>query len=282
MSVSSLGPIRLAIVVATTLNNGIGARGTLPWRLPRDMAYFRAATSAVCESPSEDAVALRAGRTWNGTARKNAVIMGRNTWESIPPRFRPLGGRINVVVSTTMSYEDLGLCVHANSQQADSDTIVVASFEDAISVLQQRREARYSDTSTDTPLGNAFVIGGAALYRYVLARGQGNGWILDGLLITRILQPDVECDVFFDEFRTPAQAAWETELARRCTDALPSGASLCPADVDSTATWNTVSPDAHRAYVGQVAQAEHAGHVFKEREYACQFQLWRRSGDAQL
>lgn len=148
-------------------------------------------------------------------------------------------------------------------------------------MLLQRREARYAgDACADTPLGGAFVIGGAALYRYVLARGHGDGWTLDGLLVTRIINPDVECDVFLDEFRTPAQVAWETAFARRSIDALPEGPSMCPLDVDPAAPWHAVSPDAHRAYVGQVAQAECAGHVIQDREHACQFQLWRRSGVA--
>lgn len=120
MHASSQGPIRLAAVVAATLGNGIGSRGTLPWRLPRDMAYFRAATSTVCATPDEDALAARAGRVPSGIARKNAVIMGRNTWESIPPRFRPLNSRINIVVSTTMSYADLRLCVPANKRTSRS------------------------------------------------------------------------------------------------------------------------------------------------------------------
>jgi dihydrofolate reductase len=53
----------------------IGHRGVMPWRLPEDLAHFKATT---------------VGRP---------VIMGRRTWESIPDRFRPLPGRENIVVT---------------------------------------------------------------------------------------------------------------------------------------------------------------------------------------
>lgn len=72
----------LALIVACTTKNGIGKDGGLPWKLPKEMAYFRQATMS-CPP---------------GT--RNAVIMGRNTWESIPPKFRPLRERVNVVVTS--------------------------------------------------------------------------------------------------------------------------------------------------------------------------------------
>jgi dihydrofolate reductase len=78
---------RLTIIVAATRTNGIGKNGSLPWRLPKEMAYFAKVTSAAPESDI------------------NAVIMGRNTWESIPDRFRPLKNRVNIVISRNQDYE---------------------------------------------------------------------------------------------------------------------------------------------------------------------------------
>lgn len=65
----------LGLIWAQSTAGVIGRDGTLPWRLPEDMAHFRDVT---------------AGRP---------VIMGRRTWESLPDRFRPLPGRRNIVVS---------------------------------------------------------------------------------------------------------------------------------------------------------------------------------------
>lgn len=62
---------------AQSANGVIGRNGTLPWHLPEDMKHFRE---------------LTAGAT---------VLMGRRTWESLPPRFRPLPGRRNLVLSRT-------------------------------------------------------------------------------------------------------------------------------------------------------------------------------------
>ncbi|MFC4375685.1 dihydrofolate reductase [Nocardia halotolerans] len=57
-------------------NDGvIGVDNTIPWRVPEDMANFRATTMG------------------------HPVIMGRRTWDSLPAGFRPLTGRRNIVVT---------------------------------------------------------------------------------------------------------------------------------------------------------------------------------------
>lgn len=60
---------------------GIGIRGGLPWDLPTDRRHFQSITSRALPG------------------KRNAVIMGRRTWESLPPRFRPLPHRLNVVLT---------------------------------------------------------------------------------------------------------------------------------------------------------------------------------------
>lgn len=94
---TSTGPLRLTLIAALSPSNGLGVSGGLAWSLKGEMAYFRKATSFVPPPPSAGVEEKAKG--------KNAVIMGRNTWESIPPKFRPLKGRINVVVSRTTGEE---------------------------------------------------------------------------------------------------------------------------------------------------------------------------------
>ena len=38
-------------------------------------------------------------------SKTNAVIMGKNTWQSIPSKFRPLPNRFNIVLSTKVGYK---------------------------------------------------------------------------------------------------------------------------------------------------------------------------------
>ncbi|HVV22504.1 MAG TPA: dihydrofolate reductase [Pseudonocardiaceae bacterium] len=66
----------IGLVWAQSVNGVIGRDGTLPWHLPEDLKHFRSLTAGA------------------------AVLMGRRTWESLPPRFRPLPGRRNVVLSS--------------------------------------------------------------------------------------------------------------------------------------------------------------------------------------
>lgn len=69
-------------VVAADLGDGIGKDNDLPWpRLPTDLRHFRDLTSRAA------------------AGRRNAVIMGRRTWDSVPAKLRPLPNRWNLIVS---------------------------------------------------------------------------------------------------------------------------------------------------------------------------------------
>jgi len=70
------------VVVAADLDWGIGNANGLPWpKLSGDLAHFRRVTSAAAEG------------------KRNAIIMGRKTWESAEVKGRPLPKRLNVVIS---------------------------------------------------------------------------------------------------------------------------------------------------------------------------------------
>ena len=69
------------LIVAYCKNRGIGYKNTLPWRLPPDMKYFKKNT-------------IGEGR--------NAVIMGRNTFESLNKK--PLSKRLNIILTKNPKY----------------------------------------------------------------------------------------------------------------------------------------------------------------------------------
>ena len=87
---------RINLIFARAANGVIGHNNTLPWHLPEDMAHFK--------------------RTTLGCP----VIMGRKTWDSLPPKFRPLPGRLNIVVTRQPDWQAAGaLTAHSLKQACD-------------------------------------------------------------------------------------------------------------------------------------------------------------------
>ncbi|KAF7347852.1 Dihydrofolate reductase [Mycena venus] len=161
---------RLTIIVAATKSNGIGQNSKLPWRLAKEMAYFARVTTNAPAGVS------------------NAVIMGRNTWESIPTKFRPLKSRVNIVVSRNASF-DVG----------------PARLEGSLEAAITRMKAEEPQVS------RGFIIGGASLYAESLALPSSSSvGFVDRILLTRILSPTFdECDVFMPDFLDGTNDGWE-------------------------------------------------------------------------
>lgn len=97
---------RFSIIVASTLDNGIGCNGKLPWRIKRDMEWFKYLTThhiSISNPNESDSNKIFLDDT--SSQNENVVIMGRKTWESIPSKFRPLPKRTNVVLSRNEAYQ---------------------------------------------------------------------------------------------------------------------------------------------------------------------------------
>lgn len=145
------------IVAATTSRLGIGLKGTLPWRLKREMAYFKHAT------------------TFHPEGLTNIVIMGRKCWESIPVRFRPLPNRHNIILSRKGHVDG----VSETGSTKDGGVEVAMNFAGA---LERFRDHGY---------GRVFVIGGADVYREAI-----NMENCERILFTEVTG-DIETDVDF-------------------------------------------------------------------------------------
>lgn len=113
--------MEIALIYARAANGVIGKDGTMPWHLPEDLARFKRFTQG---SP---------------------VIMGRKTWDSLPPRFRPLPGRANIVVTRQPDWHEIG------AQRAPS-------LREALQMCEHA--------------ATAWVIGGAQIYAQALPLAQ--------------------------------------------------------------------------------------------------------------
>jgi dihydrofolate reductase len=100
------------LIYAASLNGVIGNKGKIPWHIPEDLQAFKEKT------------------------RGDVVVMGRKTWESLPDSVRPLPGRINVVLSTSVGATSFPGAIMTNS------------FRNAVSLARER---------------NLWVIGGEKL-----------------------------------------------------------------------------------------------------------------------
>jgi dihydrofolate reductase len=142
--------MKLGLIYARSRNGVIGKDGTMPWRLPEDMAHLKAKTMGC------------------------PVIMGRKTWDSIPPKFRPLPGRRNIVVTRQDGWQAQG------GERA-------ASVEEAAKLC------------ADAPV--AWIIGGSEIYNLSLH-------LADFAVVT-----EIDADFEGDAFAPTLDAAWH-ETAR--------------------------------------------------------------------
>ena len=115
----------MVAILASSEDNTIGAKNTIPWRCRTDMLFFKKATTG------------------------NVVIMGRNTFESM--NCKPLPNRFNVVVSRTLNASDY----------TDENISVVSNLIQAITLA---RRVDLTPYSRNTVQEHIFVIGGVQLY----------------------------------------------------------------------------------------------------------------------
>ena len=142
--------MRIALIYARAANGVIGKNGALPWHLAEDMAHFKQLTQGC------------------------PVVMGRKTWDSLPPRFRPLPGRTNIVVTRQPDWNE-------NGAQRTS------SLREALQLCENSAQV--------------WIIGGAQIYAQALP-------LADELVVTEI---DADFD---GDAHAPALSAEWREVAR--------------------------------------------------------------------
>ena len=138
-----------SIIAAVDKKLGIGLKNALPWRLKGDMDHFKQITVNTASD------------------KQNAVIMGSNTWASLPEKFRPLPERLNVV----LSWQPLDL---------PAGVLFGSSLDNALEQLSNRAD-----------INEVFVIGGARVYAEAI-----NHPACVKIYLTEI-DSVFECDTFF-------------------------------------------------------------------------------------
>lgn len=142
--------MRLNLIYARARNGVIGVNNQLPWHLPEDLAHFKRMTLG------------------------HPVLMGRKTWDSLPPRFRPLPGRVNAVLTRNENFNENGIHRFHDLREA------LTFFEDQAEV---------------------WVIGGAEMYALALPYAQ------------RIVVTEIDADFEGDAYAPILGAQWQ-ELGR--------------------------------------------------------------------
>lgn len=124
----------LSIIVASSLDYGIGYENKLCWNIPDELKNFRNITLSCYR---------------NNTM--NCIIMGKNTWYSLPKA--PLKDRINIIISSN-NYEKI-------KKEIDGleHVYVFKTIEDALNYIDN-----------DNIIENCFIIGGAQLYNICLEK----------------------------------------------------------------------------------------------------------------
>jgi dihydrofolate reductase len=149
--------MQINLIWAQAKNRVIGYKGSMPWHLPEDLAHFKTLTLG------------------------HPVIMGRKTWDSLPPRFRPLPGRNNIVVTSQKNWRVDGAI---NVQFANNIT-------DALLICEQIQPVP----------AQVWVIGGAQIYMQTLA------------LAKRVVVTEIDADFEGDAFAPQLNTDWQ-ETAR--------------------------------------------------------------------
>ena len=131
----------LGAIWAQTDAGIIGRDGTMPWRAPEDLAHFKTVTVG------------------------KPVIMGRRTWESFPPRFRPLPERTNIVISRSITGDS------AEPLKRDG-AFWVPSLDAALTLAGDMPLTPNATRHPDSPHQRvtAWIIGGGSVYAEALSR----------------------------------------------------------------------------------------------------------------
>jgi dihydrofolate reductase len=144
-------------IYAVDCNNGLSKDGIIPWHSKKDLKFFMNMT------------------------KNNVVIMGRNTYFSLPKR--PLKDRLNIILTSKP--------LEFASEKSQNLSNVIFTNNDKIynSILNYREKyiKQFPSLSRDFKI---FIIGGKKIYEQFIP-------LCERVWVTRI-KKDYSCDLFLD------------------------------------------------------------------------------------
>lgn len=127
---------------------GIGQNNKLPWYIPADLQHFKSVTE------------------------NHIVVMGKNTFDGLPQKCKPLKNRVNIVLSRCPEYTEIDNVFVANVEQ-------FWSLIDTFKILESFKDKKI------------FVIGGTETYKLLLP-------YVHKIHATRVFKK-FECDTFLEK-----------------------------------------------------------------------------------
>lgn len=151
--------MKINIIVAFSKNMGIGLNNTLPWYIPSDLKKFRQLTIG---------------------KGNNAVIMGKNTWASLPCKY--LKNRDNLILSKSLAID----YKHEDNKNKDQDKKIYynKSFQNINQLIDYYNNKNYDII---------WIIGGSQIYDEFI-----NSKLIDiDKIYVTYIDNEFECDTFF-------------------------------------------------------------------------------------
>ena len=199
--------MKLKLIVAMCKNGGIGYRNNIPWKIKKDLLYFSNKTSG------EYGKCIMKNIATNN--KKNAIIMGKNTWYSLPKYPEPLKNRDNIILSTSIpesivrnSNSDLIIYFSSISRimsfciSSGTDPLIVSErygCYEKHETNEKREINRNSIIKTYNELyDELWIIGGTQVYNVFVNENMKNSSniLIDEFCITYI-DKHYNCDTFF-------------------------------------------------------------------------------------
>ena len=209
--------MKLKLIVAMCKSGGIGYRNEIPWNIKKDLLYFSNKTTGEYGKYMRN---IKNSNTNTSVAndkdlKKNAIIMGKNTWLSLPKYPDPLKNRDNIILSTSIPESivcnsDFDLIVHFSSISRIMSfcispgpiPMVENTRYECLKKHEENEKCEINRKSIVKKYNSLYdeiwIIGGTQIYNIFMNENmeKGNNILINEFCITYI-DKYYECDTFF-------------------------------------------------------------------------------------